>query len=254
MDISSAAKKLDNAAKMAVAVPQLSKTQSFTLEEAYEIQKRSIDLRLERGEKLVGFKMGFTSLAKMEQMGVHDMIWGRLTDEMYIKNGNNTPISRYIHPRAEPEICFRIRKTIDKAIPVKELPDYVDGVAAAIEIIDSRYEDFKFSLEDVIADNCSSSGFVIGDWHPASTPIQNVGITVLHDNKSIAYGSSAAILDNPWKALEACTRLTSQYGQIIPKGSIILAGAATGAAFIKEKREIKIKVDRLGEVFFTLSR
>src|SRR5690606_32872038 len=158
------AQTLDQAAKNTQAVPQMAAEYNITLKDAYEIQREAIKLREQRGEKITGYKLGFTSKAKMEQMGVHDLIWGILTDEMEILPNSSVDKNRWIHPRVEPEIAFRVSKDIDRPLALDELPDYLDGMAAALEIIDSRYENFKFSLEDVVADNCSSTGYVIGKW------------------------------------------------------------------------------------------
>src|SRR5690606_7916486 len=147
---------LDQAAKNAQAVPQMAASNQMTLEEAYEIQRMSIQMRVERGEKITGYKLGFTSKAKMKQMGVHDLIWGILTDEMQLQQGETVNLNRWIHPRVEPEIAFRVSKDINRSLKLDELPEYLDAMAPALEIIDSRYVNFKFSLEDVVADNCSS--------------------------------------------------------------------------------------------------
>jgi 2-oxo-3-hexenedioate decarboxylase len=232
-DISNLAEYLDKAAFNAVAVQQLSTFSPISLDDAYEVQKQSIARRLQRGEKLIGLKMGFTSEAKMQQMGVHDMIWGRLTSAMLIPDGDNLAFSGFIHPRAEPEICFRVSKDIDRELSLSEAAEYVDGVAAAIEIIDSRYENFKFSLEDVVADNCSSAAFVTGNWYPVETQVNHIPMELVIDGAAVEKGNSADILGDPWKAFCAATRLAVQYGEPIKKGMYIMAGAATAAAFIK---------------------
>ena len=92
------AQVLDKAAMESVLVSQISSSQPLSIEEAYEIQKESIGLRMARGEELLGYKLGFTSKEKMEQMGVHDMIWGRLTDAMLCQG--KVFMDRHIHPRA----------------------------------------------------------------------------------------------------------------------------------------------------------
>src|SRR5690606_37388386 len=94
---------LDRAAQSAKAVPQMAAANNITLKDAYNIQKQSIALREKRGEKITGFKLGFTSKAKMQQMGVHDLIWGILTDEMQILPNEIVAKNRWIHPRVEPE-------------------------------------------------------------------------------------------------------------------------------------------------------
>jgi len=244
------AKILDQAAKNAKAVSQMAAKNNMTLDEAYEIQRMSIDLRLERGEKITGYKLGFTSKAKMEQMGVHDLIWGILTDEMELQQGETVALSRWIHPRAEPEIAFRVSKDINSQLNLEELPEYLDGMAPALEIIDSRYENFKFTLEDVVADNCSSTGYVIGDWQPLSTEISNLKMDLLVDNNIIESASSAAILDNPLQSVVELSRLASQAGLTVKKGQVILAGAATAAVFLKQNQVLSVSVEKMGSVNF----
>ncbi|MFT7589229.1 MAG: 2-oxo-3-hexenedioate decarboxylase [Limisphaerales bacterium] len=247
------AKLLDVAAKNAKAIAQLSLAHSFTEKEAYEIQRLSIEERYARGEKLIGIKMGFTSRAKMEQMGVHDMIWGRLTNDMKIMHGTETSMSRYIHPRAEPEICFRVSRTIDHALGMDEVLEYIDGIAPAIEIIDSRYENFKFSLEDVIADNCSSTGFVVGKWSQASVSVLDLKMDLIIDGEVAQSGSSNQILGNPWESVTEASRLCAQYGQEIPAGSYLMAGASTPAVFIKAGQDVEVNVASLGSAKFHIS-
>lgn len=241
---------LDEAARTANPVKQLSLETPFSVDDAYAIQKEAINFRYERGEKCIGVKLGFTSKAKMEQMGVHDMIWGILTSDMLYENGATLPLSKFIHPRAEPEICFRTKKDLPGKLTLETAPDYIDGIAAAIEIIDSRYQNFKFSLEDVIADNCSSSGLLIGDWHPVDTPVKDLSIELRFDGKEVAAGNSNAILGNPWESVIAAARLTAQYDQHVPAGSLIMAGAATAAVYLEEGKKAEALVQGLGKVSF----
>lgn len=239
---------LDTAAKTANATPQISTSQAMTLDDAYDIQAKSIARRYERGEKLIGLKLGFTSKAKMEQMGVHDMIWGRLTDAMYFENGADVPKSNFIHPRAEPEIAFLIKQDVTELLTLENVAEYIEGIAAAIEIIDSRYENFKFSLEDVIADNCSSTGFLVGNWQKPDTNIKGVNIELSVDDEIVHAGSSDAILGNPWESVVAAARLSLQYDEPLRKGMILLAGAATPAVYIQAGQKIKARVDGFEDV------
>jgi 2-oxo-3-hexenedioate decarboxylase len=250
MNLESLAQKVDEAAENAKPIEQLSLGNAFDLDQAYEIQRLAIQRRIDRGEQLIGLKMGFTSVAKMEQMGVHDMIWGRLTDSMLIENGGEAELSKYIHPRAEPEICFRISKDVEGEIALEDLDEYVDGIASAVEIIDSRFENFKFSLEDVVADNCSSIGVVVGEWQVPSRDISNLNMSQSFNSEVVAEGSSQAILGDPWKSLQAATRLAAKFNEPIKAGHIIMAGASTAAIFLKPKSDVKVSVEKLGEVRF----
>lgn len=251
--IETLAKEIHEAAANAYEVDQISLSQTISLSEAYKIQELSIAHRIQEGETLIGLKMGFTSEAKMKQMGVNDMIWGRLTSSMLILNHGKTHFAKYIHPRVEPEICFMISRDIDGVLDENEVKDYVSGVAGAIEIIDSRYKNFKFSLEDVIADNCSSIGFVVGEWHPVNTPIGNLKIDLLIDGEIVETGNSNDILGDPWKSLAAATRLAHQYNQPIKAGMYIMAGAATSAAFIQPNQVVSTNIETLGAITFEVS-
>lgn len=241
------AELLDTAASTAKAVDQISKTTPITLQESYEIQALSIDKRLGRGEKMTGYKLGFTSKAKMEQMGVHDVIWGRLTDQMEITD-DGISVEKGIHPRIEPEIAFRVKKTIDRLITNENVLEYIDGIAGALEMIDSRYENFKFSLEDVIADNCSSSGYLIGPWHSADTQSNYVAINLIINGETVQTGSSHAILGNPLESIAEASKMMVKYNHSIPAGSIILAGAATSAVYLKSGDQIEGTFGHLGSV------
>ena len=153
VDIARFAQILDDAQTGPAECRQLSEIEPYTLEDAYAVQKALIARRLERGERRVGMKMGFTSRAKMVQMGINDMIWGRLTDRMVVEEGGTISLGHYVHPRVEPEIAFLLRRKLEGKVTAAEALEAVDAVAPAMEIIDSRYKDFKFSLEDVVADN-----------------------------------------------------------------------------------------------------
>lgn len=241
---------LDQAAANATSVDQISLTQPITLTEAYQIQKLSIQQRLNRGEKLVGYKMGFTSRAKMEQMGVDDLIWGRLTNAMLIEADQRIDLSNYVHPRAEPEIAFKLKKSLSGKVTKEQALAAVDAIAPAIEVIDSRYRNFKFSLEDVIADNCSSSGFVIGPWQSKDSNIDGLAIHLAVNGEIVARGSSSDILDHPLNALVEAARCIAESGEELQAGQIILAGAATAAVALAPNQTITAEVADLGNCSF----
>lgn len=249
MNYNHIAKTLDSAALNSNATSQLAENHGMNLDQAYAIQSISLSRRYRRGEKWVGLKLGFTSKAKMEQMGVHDMIWGRLTDKMKVESNGHLQLNKFIHPRAEPEIAFLVSKDITETVTLANAHEYISKVAVAIEIIDSRYENFKFSLEDVVADNCSSAGFIIGDWLPGETTIQDLGIQLIVDGAIAQEGNSNAILGNPLESFVAAARLANENGELLVKDSIILAGAATPAVYIKAGQKIEAKAEGLGSVY-----
>jgi len=245
-DIQGMAKALDAAARGAQAIAQFSDTTSFTVDEAYRIQRASMQRRYDDGERMIGLKLGFTSRAKMQQMGVDSLIWGWLTDAMLVDDGGQAELARYVHPRAEPEVCFLVGRDIERPLTQLEAAQYLDAVAPAIEIIDSRYANFKFTLEDVVADNCSSSGLVVGPWSTDFSMLGNAGTVLRRDGDIVQAGSTAAILGHPLRTVVQASQLLAAAGLTLPAGSLIMAGAATAAEALTSGSHIDVDVNGLG--------
>ncbi|KAF1049987.1 MAG: 4-oxalocrotonate decarboxylase [Xylophilus sp.] len=194
--------------------------------------------------------MGFTSRAKMLQMGIDDLIWGRLTSGMAIEEGGSIAHSAYVHPRVEPELAFLLRRPLAGDVTAAEALPAVEAVAPALEIIDSRYRDFRFSLPAVIADNASSSGFVVGAWHSPYDDFSNLGMVMSIDGHAVQIGSSAAILGHPLRSLVAAARLSAAAGEPLQAGWTIMAGGATPAVWLKSGQHLSVEVERLGRAEF----
>ncbi|MCD1648636.1 2-keto-4-pentenoate hydratase [Marinobacter adhaerens] len=254
MNIQRIAKRLDAAAVHAEATPQLTGDDAVTLEQAYAVQRELITHRIARGARQVGIKMGFTSRAKMAQMGVSDLIWGRLTSDMWIEEGGSIDLSDFVHPRVEPEVCFLMGKRLEGHVTPLEALAAVEAVAPALEVIDSRYCDFRFSLPDVVADNASSSGFVVGAWHRPDTDLRNLGLVMSFDGRAVAMGSTAAILGAPVRALVSAARLAAEQGEALEPGSLVLAGAATAAVTLRPGVAVRCEFQNLGSVAFETRR
>lgn len=248
VDIASIAERLDNAALHGAATPQLS--EPLSLDDAYAVQAASLARRYTRGQRRIGIKMGFTSRAKMAQMGVDEMIWGRLTDAMLVEDGDVISFARYVHPRVEPEIAFLLKSDLPGGVTMPAAVAALAGVAPALEIIDSRYENFKFSLTDVVADNSSSSSFVVGPWNDPRQSLANLGMIMEIDGEARQIGSSAAILGNPLRSLVAAARLAEAAGEPLKAGDIVMAGGATAAEALKVGHHVRLSVQRLGTVEF----
>ncbi len=237
---------LDDAQHTVTSTPQLSASHEFSLDDAYAIQAAVLERRLARGERRVGMKMGFTSRAKMVQMGVSEMIWGRLTDAMMLEEGSSISLEGFIHPRIEPEVAFLLKDRLEGDVTLLQARRAVEAVAPALEIIDSRYENFKFSLEDVVADNSSSAGVVLGRWSSPDTDLENLGVVMSFDGEPERIGSTAAILGSPWRSLVAAARLSASRGEPLEPGTIVLAGGATAASYLRPGLHVRVEVEGLG--------
>lgn len=245
VDVHALAATLDEAARDVRAIPKLTGKTPFDVRAAYAVQRIGIERRRRRGERLAGVKMGFTSRAKMVQMGVDDVIWGLLTDRMLAES--SVDVSRLIHPRIEPEIAYLIGREVRSAAEVESA---VAGVAVGFEVLDSRYQDFKFTLPDVIADNASAARFGYGAWHE-SRDLSNVGLLLEIDGRPVQAGSSAAILGDPARSLRAAARLALGAGMKLEPGWIVLAGAATAAVPLPKDAHVRVTGAGLGSVEVT---
>ncbi|MEU5549025.1 fumarylacetoacetate hydrolase family protein [Micromonospora sp. NPDC047793] len=245
-DIAGIAATLDRAADTATAVPQLAAETGLDVDTAYAVQAALVQRRLDRGERLVGLKMGLTSKAKMAQVGVDEVIWGRLTDTMRIPDGGTVDVTGFIHPRVEPEVAFLLDRLPEPGEPVGDFTDAVRAVAPAIELIDSRYANFTFSLPDVIADNTSAGAFVIGPWSPVPDGLENLGVLLEVDGRVAQVGSTAAILGDPRRALDEGIRLAGRHGVRLREGWVFLAGAATAAVPLRAGVRVRAVVEKLG--------
>ncbi|MDG4753741.1 4-oxalocrotonate decarboxylase [Micromonospora sp. WMMD718] len=245
-DIAGIAEKLGAAADDATAIPQLAAETGLDVDAAYAVQTALVKRRLDRGERLVGLKMGLTSKAKMAQVGVDEVIWGRLTDVMRVPDGGGVDVGDFIHPRVEPEVAFLLDRLPDPGEPVGSFTRAVRAVAPAIELIDSRYANFTFSLPDVIADNTSAAAFVVGPWSPVPDGLDNLGVLLEIDGRVAQVGSTAAILGDPRRALDEGLRLAGRHGLRLRKGWVFLAGAATAAVPLRPGAHVRATVEKLG--------
>ena len=252
MDIDAAAADLDNATSTVSAIAQLSASESFDLDTAYRIQAAGIARRVDRGERRSGAKMGLTSRAKAAQMGIDDVIYGRLTDGMLVEDGGVAKAGAFIHPRVEPEIAFLLDAPLAGNVSPAQAYRAVAAVAPAIEIIDSRYADFKFSLTDVVADNCSAAGYVVGPWCRPDQDVANLGMVLEFNGRAVQIASSAAILGHPMRSLAAAARLAAAGGEQLEAGWILLAGGATAAEAAVPGTNVRLCVERLSQVGFSI--
>jgi 2-oxo-3-hexenedioate decarboxylase len=166
---------------------------------------------------------------------------------MVLQDGGAIDAKDHIHPRIEPEIAFLLGKPLRGAVTSVQAWDAVDGVCCALEIIDSRYANFKFTLEDVVADNGSSSRFVVGSTvRKNDIDVANLGM-VMEKNGAVAeVGSSAAIYDHPLKSLVALVHQLAAVNDGLPAGSLVMTGGATAAIALSPGDRVVLSVQHLG--------
>lgn len=222
-------------------------------ENAYDVQHRLVEKKLEEGKSVVGMKMGLTSRAKMEQMGIKEPLYGHLFDYMRVENDGHVSMSELIHPKVESEIAFIFKDDLCGA----GLSDAViaEAIAYAIpvmEIVDSRYENFNFTLPDVIADNCSSSRFIVGNpvSSVAGLAYEKMHVTLSINNELADEGYGSAVLGHPFASVRELASMLNKRGLCIKKGDIVLTGGITKAIAIKAGDLVFTSIEGLGDVRF----
>jgi 2-oxo-3-hexenedioate decarboxylase len=223
---------------------------------AYDVQALDRQLRLADGEELVGVKLGLTSKAKQERMSVDRPIVGFLTRPMLVSRDEvATSLSRWVQPRTEPEIAFVTSRPIDRAFSEDEAHEYVSTVSMAAEIIDSRWTGYRFRLPDVVADNTSAAGVVLGPQALTLGEIQDLAVLncrVAVDGRTVHEASGAAILGHPLRALVTLSAHLEGGHESLPAGSLVLAGALTDAVPLKVGARYDLTVESLGTVSVTI--
>jgi len=223
----------------------------ITWDEALDVQWEIRRRKEARGNKIVGLKMGLTSRAKMLQMGVETPCYGFLADYFSIPDGGDVKISELIHPKVEPEIAFVTKKELSgPGCHIGEVLSAIDFVLPAVEIIDSRYKDFKFDLKSVIADNSSSSRFVTGGrmMPVEELDLKTLGVVVEINGEVVDLGAGAAILGHPAASVAMLANLLAERDEVIPAGTFIMAGAITPAIAVKAGDNVSVRYQDLGAV------
>jgi 2-oxo-3-hexenedioate decarboxylase len=199
---------------------------------AYEVQAETLRRRLDRGEHLIGVKLGLTSVAKQRAMGIDRPLLGWLTDAMVL--AADEPIGPgLIHPRAEPEIVLVLAHELaGPGVTAARALSAVGSVCAGIEVIDSRYANFRFLLPDVVADNASSARVALGQVEvaPGGLDLSLEACLFSVNGEVIDSATGAAVLGHPAQALAVAANMLAERGLALQPGWIVLTGGLTDAA------------------------
>ncbi|MBP7522351.1 MAG: 2-oxo-3-hexenedioate decarboxylase [Leptothrix sp. (in: Bacteria)] len=219
--------------------------------DAYDIQDEIRRRKEARGHKTVGLKAGLTSFAKMKQMGVEVPCFGFVSDYMARPDGGEIRTSELIHPKVEAEICIVTKAPLrGPGCHVGAVMAAIDFVIPAVEIIDSRYRDFKFDLKSVIADNTSASRFVIGgrSRRVEELDLRTLGVVLEKNGQIMAMAAGAAVLGHPAAAVAMMANHLGARGQEIPAGSFIMTGGVTEAIAVQAGDSVNVRFQDLGSV------
>ena len=220
-------------------------------DDAYAIQEEIQRRKEARGNKTVGLKCGLTSFAKMKQMGVETPVFGFVSDYMARPDGGEIKTSELIHPKVEAEICIVTRAPLKgPGCHVGAVMAATEFVLPAVEIIDSRYRDFKFDLKSVIADNTSASRFVVGGRARAldELDLRTLGVVLEKNGEVVTMAAGAAVLGHPLAAVAMLANHLGAREQAIPAGTFIMTGGVTEAIAVAAGDNVSVRFQDLGTV------
>jgi len=220
-------------------------------EDAYAIQNQLRALKQQLGVKITGRKMGFTSRAKMQQMGVSDPIHGFLTDYGCIPDGGTLETAGLIHPKVEAEIAFVTKRPLrGPGCHIGAVLAATDFILPALEVIDSRYENFRFDLTSVIADNTSAARYVLGgSCHDATAlDLKNLGVVLEKNGEIVSTAAASAVLGHPALSVAMLANLLGKQGKDIPAGTLILTGGITEAVRVEAGDNVRARYQHIGSL------
>ncbi|MGH1494035.1 MAG: 2-keto-4-pentenoate hydratase [Acidimicrobiales bacterium] len=204
----------------------------LSVDDAYAIQAALLELHRERGDTLAGAKLGLTSVAKQEQMSVSEPIYGWVLASSVLDVDQPVQLDELIHPRVEPEFVFVLGSDLTGPnVTACDVLDATEKVVGGIEVIDSRYEAFSFTLPDVIADATSAARVMVGSEGigPRNADLTTMGCVFEVDGSITGTATGAALLGDPAECVAMLANHLGKHGQKLDAGWIVMAGAATDA-------------------------
>lgn len=230
--VRSIAERLDTAWRMQEPIPPITESDGITeIETAYAIQTHWTDLRLGRGEKIVGRKIGLTSKAVQQQLGVGEPDYGTLWESSFYeaKDGRVTlPGSDFIQPRIEGEVAFLIGESLrESSITPERILAATEACALGVEIVDSRIADWKIKLIDTIADNASYGGFTLGPWDKRmrEADLSALEMRISQNGAPAGEGLGSAVLGNPARSAAWLANKLLEFGVSLEPGDVVISGA-----------------------------
>jgi 2-keto-4-pentenoate hydratase len=219
--------------------------------DSYLIQLENIQLRLDAGATVLGHKVGLSSKAMQQMMGVDEPDYGHLLSDMALSEDAPADASRWLLPRVEPEVGFILGADLPgEDCTEDDVLQATEAVTAALELIDSRIVDWKIGLADTIADNASSAGFVLGTARvkPADVDLLTIPVTLYRNDEEVGVGRSDAVLGNPVTSVAWLARKVASFGVRLKAGHIILPGSCTRAVDVGPGDAFRGEFGPLGSV------
>ena len=229
--------------------PLTTRHPDITIDDAYAIQQRLNGRRLQAGETVVGKKIGVTSKAVMNMLGVYQPDFGILLDGMLYNEGQAIDAASLIQPKAEGEIAFILKRDLQgPGVSAADVLAATQGVMACFEIVDSRIRDWKIRIQDTVADNASCGVFVLGDRivDPRDVDLNTCGMVLEKNGEIVATGAGAAALGAPANAVAWLANTLGSRGIALKAGEVILSGSLAAMVAVKAGDHLRVTIGGIG--------
>ena len=208
--------------------PLIERDPSLTIDDAYAVSLDFLSRRLEDGERVVGKKIGVTSKAVQDMLGVHQPDFGFLTDWMHVEGDIDVDAKGLIAPRAEAEIAFILKDSLNgPGVTAEQVIAATQSVIPCFEIVDSRIQDWKIGIVDTVADNASCGVYVLGQERldPRDFDLPNLHVAVSKNGAPLSEGYGHAVQGDPAQAVAWLANTLGAYGVTLDAGDVILSGS-----------------------------
>ncbi|CAB3393573.1 2-keto-4-pentenoate hydratase [Kyrpidia spormannii] len=232
-------------------IPPLTEEEpGITVQEAYRVQLEVVRRKLALGETVVGHKIGLTSRPMQEMFGVGEPDYGHLFRSMAYESGSEIDYP-LLQPRVEAEIAFILKRDLEgPGLGIHDVLQATDYVVPAIEVVDSRIENWRIKLPDTVADNASSGCFVLGGrpTRVEDVDLELVGMVLSEDGEVVQTGAGAAVLGHPAFAVAWLANKLAEFGTPLKAGHVVLSGAVSAAVAAKAGSRYVVNFGKLGRV------
>lgn len=250
--VSRAVQLLDEAYDKHISITEPLSVQdpSMTIDDAYAIQMERIEVATSKGDRITGKKIGLTSVAMQNLLGVDQPDYGHLLQSMAVPNGGEVPLGKLFQPKIEGEIAFVLKKDlVGPNVTAEDVLNATDYVVPAIEIVDSRIKDWKIKLVDTVADNASCGLYVLGTnrMNVNDVDLKSIYMQLLQNNEVINEGKGTDVLGDPAICVAWLANKLHDYNVVLKAGEVILSGALSAAVEAKPGDQFTASFTTLGE-------
>jgi len=229
--------------------PLTNRERDITIDDAYQIQLRMIQRRLDAGEVVVGKKIGVTSKVVMDMLGVNQPDFGHLLSGMVFNEGEPIEVAKMIAPKAEAEVAFILARDLNgPGVTAADVLRATDFVVPCFEIVDSRIRDWKIKIQDTVADNASCGVLTLGGTRrsPRDLDLALAGMVLEKNGEIISTSAGAAVQGSPVNAVAWLANTLGRLGITLKAGDIILSGSQSPLVPVKAGDSLQCAVGGLG--------